>query len=75
LISKNIKLNTTVMSIQLPLNEPLFPIRTAAKLLNISVHTLRMYEKEGLIIPFKKNPVIGYTQKQILTGWNALDQQ
>ncbi len=33
---------------------PLFPISSAAKLLNISVHTLRMYEKEGLIIPFKK---------------------
>lgn len=34
--------------------EPVFSISTAAKLLNISVHTLRMYEKEGLIIPFKK---------------------
>ena len=36
-------------------DEPLFPISIAAKLLNISVHTLRMYEKEGLFIPFKKN--------------------
>lgn len=36
-------------------NEPIYPIRTAAKLLNISVHTLRMYEKENLIIPFKKS--------------------
>ena len=36
-------------------NEPIYPIRTAAKLLNISVHTLRMYEKEKLIIPFKKS--------------------
>ena len=35
-------------------NEPIFPIRTAAKLLKISVHTLRMYERESLIIPFKK---------------------
>ena len=35
-------------------NEPIYPIRTAARLLNISVHTLRMYEKEKLIIPFKK---------------------
>jgi len=35
-------------------NEPIYPIRVAAKRLNISVHTLRMYEKEGLIIPFKK---------------------
>lgn len=33
---------------------PLYPISSAAKILGISVHTLRMYEKEGLIIPFKK---------------------
>jgi MerR family transcriptional regulator/heat shock protein HspR len=36
-------------------NEPIFPISTAAKLLNISVHTLRMYEREGLFIPYKKD--------------------
>lgn len=35
-------------------NEPVYSISAAAKLLNISVHTLRMYEREGLIIPFKK---------------------
>lgn len=35
-------------------NEPLFPISAAAKLLNISVHTLRMYEREGLFVPYKK---------------------
>lgn len=35
-------------------NEPVFSISIAAKLLNISVHTLRMYEKEGLLVPFKK---------------------
>ena len=34
-------------------NKPIFPIRTAAKLLNISIPTLRMYEKEGLIIAHK----------------------
>jgi len=34
--------------------EPIYPIRIAAKLLNISVHTLRMYEKEDLILPYKK---------------------
>ena len=34
--------------------EPIFPISAAAKLLNISVHTLRMYEREGLVITFKK---------------------
>ena len=33
---------------------PLFPISVAARMLNISVHTLRMYEREGLIVPFKK---------------------
>ncbi|MEE9431744.1 MAG: MerR family transcriptional regulator [Melioribacteraceae bacterium] len=32
---------------------PIYPIRTAAKLLGISIPTLRMYEKEGLIIPHK----------------------
>jgi len=42
------------MNLNFPDNEPVFPIRTAAKLLKISVHTLRMYEREGLIIPFKK---------------------
>ncbi|HSP86564.1 MAG TPA: MerR family transcriptional regulator [Ignavibacteriaceae bacterium] len=34
--------------------EPVYPISVAARLLNISVHTLRMYEREDLIIPFKK---------------------
>lgn len=33
---------------------PIFTISNAAKLLHIYVHTLRMYEREGLIIPFKK---------------------
>ena len=35
--------------------EPVYAISTAARLLGISVHTLRMYEKEGLIVPFKSN--------------------
>jgi MerR family transcriptional regulator/heat shock protein HspR len=35
--------------------EPLYSIGKTAKLLNISVHTLRMYEREGLIVPFKKS--------------------
>ena len=39
----------------MPKDEPIYPISTAAKLLGISVHTLRMYEREGLIIPFKKD--------------------
>ena len=36
------------------LDNPKYTISNAAKLLGISVHTLRMYEREGLIIPFKK---------------------
>ncbi|MCW8805710.1 MAG: MerR family transcriptional regulator [Ignavibacteriaceae bacterium] len=35
--------------------EPLYTISTAARLLGISIPTLRMYENEGLIIPFKKS--------------------
>jgi len=38
-----------------PDDEPVFPISTAAKILNISVHTLRMYEKEGLILSHKSD--------------------
>lgn len=34
-------------------NIALYPIRTAAQILGISIATLRMYEKEGLIIPHK----------------------
>ena len=36
------------------LNSPKYTISNAANLLEISVHTIRMYEREGLIIPFKK---------------------
>ncbi len=36
------------------LNDPIYTISGAAKILGISVHTLRMYEREGLIIPFRK---------------------
>jgi len=35
-------------------NEPILTISVAAKLLDISIPTLRVYEKEGLIIPYKK---------------------
>ena len=34
--------------------EPLYSIGTAARMLGISVHTVRMYEREGLVIPFRK---------------------
>lgn len=33
---------------------PLYTIGTAARMLGISVHTIRMYEREGLILPYKK---------------------
>jgi MerR family transcriptional regulator, heat shock protein HspR len=36
-------------------NDPKFTISVTAKLLGISVHTLRMYEREGLFIPFKNS--------------------
>lgn len=42
-----------IMKININSNTPIFPIRTAAKMLGISVPTLRMYEKEGLILPHK----------------------
>ncbi len=35
-------------------NEPVYTISTAARKLRISIHTLRMYENEGLILPYKK---------------------
>ena len=35
--------------------EPLYPIGTAARMLNVSVHTLRLYEREGLILPHRKD--------------------
>lgn len=36
------------------MNNPKYTISNAANLLQISVHTMRMYEREGLIIPYKK---------------------
>lgn len=35
-------------------DKPIYSISSAARLLDISVHTLRMYEREGLIIPYKE---------------------
>lgn len=32
---------------------PLYSIGTAARILGISVHTMRMYERNGLIVPYK----------------------
>ncbi len=36
-------------------NDPIYTISSAAKILEVSVYTLRMYEREGLIIPFRKD--------------------
>lgn len=49
----NYQLSKRTMEITLDTKTPIYPIRTAAQLLGISVPTLRMYEKEGLIIPHK----------------------
>jgi len=40
--------------IKIDYKDPVFPISTAAKILNISVHTLRMYERAGLFIASRK---------------------
>lgn len=36
------------------INDAIYTISNAAKILNISVHTLRMYEREGLLLPYRK---------------------
>ncbi len=36
------------------IDRPIYSISSAARLLDISVHTIRMYEREGLIIPSKE---------------------
>ena len=37
----------------MPDNEPKYTIGTAAKILGVSVHLLRVYEREGLILTYK----------------------
>ena len=51
---KLILFNTKDGKMKTKSNEPIYTISTAAKLLGSSVYTLRMYEREGLIIPFRK---------------------
>ena len=41
------------MNIEISDSDPVYAIGIVAKKFNISVHTLRLYESEGLIIPFK----------------------
>lgn len=47
--AKNIEFMKTIDE-----NEPVFPISVVAFKLGISEHTIRLYEGEGLIIPYKK---------------------
>jgi MerR family transcriptional regulator/heat shock protein HspR len=37
------------------LDAPVYSIGVVAELLHVSVHTLRLYENEGLIIPYRKD--------------------
>lgn len=49
-----------------PSNTPVYSIGSASRLLNLSVHTLRMYERENLIIPYKsKNSHRLYSESDI----------
>jgi len=41
------------MELMIDLEEPLYTIGVVAKKFSLSVHTLRLYESEGLILPFK----------------------
>ncbi len=41
------------MNIDVDIFEPVLTIGTVAKKLNISVQTVRMYEEEGLLLPYK----------------------
>ncbi len=43
------------MEVGIDINEPLLSIGVVAKMFNVSVQTLRLYESKGLIIPFKKD--------------------
>jgi len=63
------------MNLENRYHEPLFPISTAAKLLSVSVQTLRLYEKEGLILPFKKSSKHRLYSKQILKELNVSGEQ
>ena len=47
--------NKSDLSLNINFNTPLYSIGIVAELLNVSVHTIRLYENEGLIIPFKKD--------------------
>ena len=56
-------------------NKPVYTISTAARLLGISIPTLRMYENEGLIIPFKNPANTDCIRKWILKELGASEEQ
>ena len=41
------------MELKIDVDEPLYSIGVVAKKFDLSVHTLRLYESEGLILPYK----------------------
>ncbi len=43
------------MDEKIDINEPVFSIGVVAKMFDVSVQTLRLYESKGLIIPYKKD--------------------
>ena len=53
-MKKTINKKSGNISVSSDSNEPLYTISTAAGLVGVSEHTLRLYEREGLIIPYKK---------------------
>lgn len=55
LIVINIAIIINAMNFENILDKPIIPIGRAAEILNVSVPTLRMYEKEGLILSAKSS--------------------
>lgn len=47
--------NDNEITLEIDNNKPVYSIGVVADLLDISVHTIRLYENEGLIIPYKKD--------------------
>jgi MerR family transcriptional regulator/heat shock protein HspR len=46
-------------------NKPIYPISVAAKILGIHPQTLRIYEEEGLVSPFRQGAKRYYSQNNI----------
>lgn len=52
--------------------EPIFPIGVAAKMVGVSPSTLRMYESEGLVIPYKTSTNMRLFSQQDLDWVNEI---